>query len=374
MAASDYYSVLGVGRKASGSEIKKAYRDLAKQFHPDRNPDAKAEQKFKEITEAYEVLSDDQKRATFDQFGAEAMRSAGAGQSGFGGFGSSFADVFDDLFGEFRGRRQNPSGPARGADMRYNLEISLEEAYRGRNSKIKVPTHDQCKECHGTGAAADTKPATCPTCAGLGRVRAQQGFFTIERTCHTCQGAGQIIKNPCKHCSGSGRVRVEKTLSVTIPKGVEDGTRIRLEGEGEASPRGGPAGDLYIFLSVAPHRLFQRDGTNLYFTAHIPMVTAALGGTIEVPDLGGGRAKVKIPPGSQSASKFRLKGKGMPALRGGAAGDLFVQANVETPVNLTTAQQELLHQFDNASEAKKTSPESESFLGKVKEFWDDLKD
>jgi len=362
MAASDYYSVLGVGRRASGSEIKKAYRDLAKQFHPDRNPDARAEQKFKEITEAYEVLSDDQKRATFDQFGADAVQSGGTGPGGFGGFGSSFADVFDDLFGEFRGRRQNPSGPGRGADMRYTLEISLEDAYRGHNSKIKIPTHDQCKECHGTGAAADTKPATCPTCAGLGRVRAQQGFFTIERTCHTCQGAGQ------------GRVRVEKTLSVTIPKGVEDGTRIRLEGEGEAGPRGGPAGDLYIFLSVAPHRLFHRDGTHLYFTAHIPMVTAALGGTIEVPDLAGGRVKVKIPPGSQSASKFRLRGKGMPALRGGAPGDLFVQANVETPVNLTKAQQELLHQFDDASEAKKTSPESESFLGKIKEFWDDLKD
>jgi len=374
MAASDFYSLLGVGRNASGPEIKKAYRDLAKKFHPDRNPDKSAEQKFKEITEAYEVLSDDQKRATFDQFGAEAVQGVGGGTGGFGGFGSSFADVFDDLFGEFRGRRQGSAGPARGADMRYNLEISLEDAFKGRSSKIKVPTHEHCDECNGSGAAADTKPATCPTCAGVGRVRAQQGFFTIERTCHTCQGAGQVIKNPCTHCSGTGRVRVEKTLSVTIPAGVEDGTRIRLEGEGEVGPRSGPAGDLYIFLSVAPHRLFQREGSNLFFTAHIPMVTAALGGTIEVPDLRGSRIKVKIPPGSQSASKFCLKGKGMPALRGGAAGDLFVQANVETPVNLSKDQEALLKQFHAASEGKKTSPESESFLGKIKEFWDDLKD
>jgi len=301
MAASDFYSVLGVSREASGPEIKKAYRDLAKKFHPDRNPDKAAEQTFKEITEAYEVLSDDQKRATFDQFGAEAVHGDGGGQ---GGFGSSFADVFDDLFGEFRGRRQGSTGPARGADMRYNLEIALEDAFKGRSSKIKVPTHEHCNECNGSGAASNTKPTTCPTCAGVGQVRAQQGFFTIERTCHTCQGAGQVIKNPCGHCSGSGRVRVENTLSVTIPPGVEDGTRIRLEGEGEAGPRGGPAGDLYIFLSIAPHRLFQREGGNLFFTAYIPMVTAALGGAIEVPDLSGSRIKVKIPPAANRRQSF----------------------------------------------------------------------
>ena len=373
MAAKDFYNVLGVARDASGPEIKKAYRGLAKEFHPDRDSDAEAEQKFKEITEAYEVLSDSQKRATYDQFGADAIQGGG-GPGGFSGFGSSFADVFDDLFGEFRGRRQGGGGPARGADMRYNLEISLEDAFKGRTAQIKVPTHSQCDACGGSGAAGETKPANCPTCNGVGRVRAQQGFFTIERTCHTCHGAGQVIKDPCKKCSGSGRVRVEKALSVKIPPGVEDGTRVRLGGEGEAGPRGGPAGDLYIFLSVSPHRLFQREGKNLYFRAHIPMVTASLGGTIEVPDLGGGRAKVSIPAGSQSGHQFRLKGKGMPAMRNGAHGDLYVQADVETPVNLTKAQQELLRKFDAASDGKKTNPESESFMDKVKEFWDDLKE
>ena len=373
MATKDFYDVLGVGRNAPASEIKKAYRGLAKEFHPDRNADAQAEKRFKEISEAYEVLSDQQKRATYDQFGAAAVQGAG-GQGGFSGFGSSFADVFDDLFGEFRGRRQGSAGPARGADMRYNLEITLEDAYKGRTTQVRVPTHVTCEACGGSGAADRSKPTTCPTCNGVGRVRTQQGFFTIERTCHACQGAGQIIQDPCKTCSGNGRVRTEKTLSVKIPAGVEDGSRIRLGGEGEAGPRGGPPGDLYIFLSVAAHRMFQRESKNLYCRVPIPIVTAALGGSIEVPALGGGRAKVSIPAGTQSGRQFRLKSKGMPAMRNGPQGDLYIQAMVETPVNLTKSQKDLLRQFAGAGDSKNTNPETESFMDKVKEFWGDLKE
>lgn len=380
MSTKDFYELLGVERGASPDDIKKAYRRLAKELHPDRNPDKDAEQRFKEVNEAYDVLSDEQKRAAYDRFGRAAVDGSGGGAGPFGGFGfanfgSSFADVFDDLFGEFRGRqRGGPNARQRGSDMRYNLEIGLEDAFHGRTMQIRVPANAECDVCHGSGAAENSRPTPCPTCNGVGRVRAQQGFFTIERTCPGCNGGGQIIKNPCKNCGGAGRVQQEKTLSVAIPAGVEDGTRVRLSGEGEAGMRGGPPGDLYIFLAVSPHRLFQRDGKNLYVRAPIPMVTAALGGTIEVPSLDGGRAKVAVPEGTQSGRQFRLKGKGMPSMqKGDAAGDLYVHAMVETPMNLNKQQQELLRQFQAAGEGRTTSPESEGFLDKLKEFWNDLK-
>lgn len=380
MSTKDFYELLGVERGASPDDIKKAYRRLAKELHPDRNPDKDAEQRFKEVNEAYDILSDEQKRAAYDRFGRAAVDGSGGGAGpfggfGFGNFGASFADVFDDLFGEFGGRqRGGPNARMRGADMRYNLEISLEDAYYGRTMQIRVPANAECDVCHGSGAAENSRPTPCPTCNGIGRVRAQQGFFTIKRTCPGCNGAGQIIKNPCKNCGGAGRVQKEKSLAVAIPAGVEDGTRIRLAGEGEAGMRGGPAGDLYIFLAVTPHRLFQRDGKNLYVRAPIPMVTAALGGAIEVPSLDGGRAKVAVPEGTQSGRQFRLKGKGMPSMRqGDSSGDLYVHAVVETPMNLSKQQQELLRQFQAAGEGRSTSPESEGFLDKLKEFWNDLK-
>ena len=380
MASKDFYELLGVERGASADDIKKAYRRLAKELHPDRNHEKDAEQRFKEVNEAYDILSDEQKRAAYDRFGQAGLDGQAGGPFGggfgFANFGASFADVFDDLFGEFRGRQQRPGGSAltRGADMRYNLEISLEDSFHGRTTQIRVPTSAACDTCQGSGAAENSKPSTCTTCNGVGRVRAQQGFFTIERTCPGCNGAGQVIKNPCKACAGSGRVRKEKNLSVAIPAGVEDGTRIRLAGEGESGVRGGPPGDLYIFLSVSAHRLFQRDGKNLYVRAHIPMVTAALGGHIEVPGVDGSRSRVAVPAGTQSGKQFRLKGKGMPSMRNNdAAGDLVVQATIETPMNLNKKQEELLRQFAAAGETRTTNPESEGFLEKLKEFWDDLK-
>ncbi|MFA5123467.1 molecular chaperone DnaJ [Zavarzinia sp.] len=383
MAKADYYELLGVARGASADDIKKAFRKLAMKWHPDKNPgNAEAEQKFKEINEAYSVLSDDDKRAAYDRYGHAAFEgggpgggAAGAGARGFD-FGSSFADVFDDLFGEFMGRGgqgRNPNGAARGADLRYNMEISLEEAFKGKKTQIRVPTTIACETCDGSGAAPGSKPTTCPSCQGAGKVRAAQGFFTVERTCPTCQGAGRIIKDPCKTCGGHGRVTKEKTLSVNIPQGVEDGTRIRLAGEGEAGLRGGPPGDLYIFLTVTPHALFRRDDTNLFCRVPIPLVTAALGGTIEVPTIDGTRARVSIPAGTQTGRQFRLKGKGMPSLRGGALGDLYINAVVETPVNLNAKQKELLKEFEKAG-GKGTSPESEGFFAKVKELWNDLRE
>lgn len=380
MSKRDYYDVLGVERAAGGPELKKAYRKLAMQHHPDRNPDdAGAEQKFKDINEAYDVLSDAEKRAAYDQFGHAAFDGAGQGGARAGGFdfSSTFADVFDDLFGDFSGQGgggRRGSARSRGADLRFNLEISLDDAYAGKKAQIRVPTAVTCDSCKGSGAEGNSAPSACPACAGRGRVRAQQGFFTIERTCPTCQGAGRIIENPCHTCEGAGRVRREKTLSVNIPRGVEDGTRIRLAGEGEAGARGGTPGDLYIFLSLAPHRIFQRDGTHIYCRVPIPMTTATLGGNIEVPTVDGGRARVTIPGGTQNGKQFRLNGKGMPQLRGSTRGDMYIEAIVETPVNLSKRQKDLLKEFTSEGGGRQTSPQSEGFFTKVKELWEDLRE
>ena len=381
MAKRDYYDVLGVARGASADEIKKAYRTKAKELHPDRNADnPDAEAQFKEANEAYEVLKDAEKKAAYDRFGHAAFEGgmAGAGRPG-GGFGanqgdfaSALSDVFDDLFGDFMGGRGGGRNrAARGADLRYNLRVSLEEAYSGLQKTINVPTSVSCSSCSGSGAEGGAEPQTCPTCSGMGKVRAQQGFFTVERTCPTCGGLGQIIKNPCKACSGQGRVHKDRALSVNIPAGVETGTRIRLAGEGEAGMRGGPSGDLYIFIEVSKHELFERDNTNLFCRVPVSMTTAALGGDIEVPTIDGGRSRVKIPAGSQSGRQMRLRGKGMPALRGGAPGDMFIELAVETPVNLTSRQKELLREFEDLSEDN--NPESKSFFSSVKNFWDSMK-
>ena len=389
MAKRDYYDILGVSRAATESDLKKAYRKLAMQHHPDRNPgDKAAEQKFKEINEAYEVLKDPSKRAAYDHFGHAAFENGGAGPGGFGrrpgggpggaGMGGfdfgSFADVFDDLFGEFSGSARRRGGGMRGADLRYNLEITLEEAFAGKQARLQVPSTVTCDACQGSGSAAGTAPSSCPTCNGMGRVRAQQGFFTIERTCPTCNGQGRIITDPCTACQGAGRVRREKTLMVAVPPGVEDGTRIRLSGEGEAGLRGGPPGDLYVFVSVAPHRLFRREGTNLACRVPLPMTTAALGGQVEVPTIDGGRARVQVPAGTQTGRQFRLRGHGMTELHGGARGDMFVEIVVETPVNLTKRQEELLREFDKAGNGADQNPESHGFFAKVKELWDELRD
>ncbi|WP_420402982.1 molecular chaperone DnaJ [Nisaea sp.] len=375
MAKRDYYEVLGVQRGASDAEMKSAYRKLAMQFHPDRNPDnPDAEAKFKELNEAYDVLKDEQKRAAYDRFGHDAFEGGmgGGGGAGFGGAGfGGFADIFDEMFGDFMGGRRG--GSRRGSDLRYNMSITLEEAFRGKQAEIHIPSSVQCEECNGSGAEKGTEPVTCTTCHGHGKVRAQQGFFTIERTCPHCGGNGTRIEKPCKSCGGSGRTQKEKTLSVNIPAGVEDGTRIRLSGEGEAGARGTPPGDLYLFLSIAAHPIFQRDGADIYCRVPLPMTTAALGGQIEVPTIEGGRARIQVGAGTQSGKQFRLKGKGMSVLRSPARGDQYVEVAVETPVNLTKKQRELLEEFAG-EENEKTSPQSAGFFDKVKELWDDLRE
>jgi molecular chaperone DnaJ len=380
MAKRDYYQVLGISKGATAEEIKKAYRTKAKELHPDRNADnPDAEAQFKEANEAYEVLKDADKKAAYDRFGHAAFEGGmGAGRPG-GGFGggadyaSAFSDVFDDLFGDIMGRRGGGGGQraVRGSDLRYNLRISLEDAYNGLQKTIQVPTAVSCDKCKGSGSEAGAEPQNCPTCAGMGKVRASQGFFTVERTCPTCSGMGQIIKNPCSQCGGAGRVERDRSLSVNIPAGVETGTRIRLAGEGEAGLRGGPSGDLYIFIEVSDHQLFQRDGINLYCRVPVSMTAAAMGGDIEVPTIDGGRSRVKVPAGSQSGRQMRLRGKGMPALRGGAYGDMMIELAVETPVNLTSKQKELLREFEKLSE--ENNPESSGFFKKVKTFWDGMK-
>lgn len=385
MAKRDYYEVLGLQKGAGADDLKKAYRKLAMQYHPDRNQgDAESEKKFKEVSEAYEVLKDDQKRAAYDRFGHQAFEGGmgGGGGAGSGGFdfsGTGFADIFEDLFGGFTGGGRSggggrqAGGVQRGADLRYNLAITLEEAFAGKQETVRVTTSVACDNCEGTGGEKGSKPISCPTCNGRGTVRTQQGFFTIERTCHACQGAGQIIKDACRKCAGSGRMRKEKKLQVNIPAGVEEGTRIRLAGEGEVGMRGGPEGDLYIFLAVKPHAFFKREAANIYCRVPIKFTTAVLGGNIEVPTIDGSKVKVNIPEGTQSGHQFRLKGKGMSQMRSSARGDMFIHVTVETPVNLSKKQKELMKEFDEQSGGKE-SPEAEGFFSKVKEFWSDLKE
>lgn len=386
MAKQDYYETLGVGRDASRDDLKKSYRKLAMKYHPDQNPDdAAAEAKFKELSEAYDVLKDEQKRAAYDRFGHAAFDGggpfggAGGGYQDMSGgdFSSTFADIFEDMFGDFvgggGGARRAAGGGARGSDLRYNLEITLEEAFNGNQTQLRVPTAIACDSCRGSGGKDGARPTACQICQGRGRVRAQQGFFTIERTCASCGGMGETISDPCPKCSGAGRVQKEKTLQVTIPAGVDDGTRIRLAGEGEAGQRGGAAGDLYLFISIRPHEFFQRDGANLHCRVPLPMTTAALGGAVEVPTVEGKRAKVSIPSGTQTGDQFRLRGKGMSILRSTNRGDMYIEVAVETPVNLNTDQKKILKDFEGKA-GKKTSPESEGFFSKVKELWEDMKD
>jgi molecular chaperone DnaJ len=369
----DYYELLGVGRSASPDDIKKAFRKLAMQHHPDRNQGnkAEAEKKFKELNHAYDILKDPDKRAAYDRYGAAAFEGGGpGGPGGFNGqgfdFGSVFGDIFEDMFGGGRGGRPGGRADMRGQDLRFNLEITLEQAYAGTEATVRVPSSVACETCHGSGAEAGSKPTQCQTCQGRGRLRAQQGFFTVERTCHTCHGAGQVIDKPCKICAGQGRVRREKTLKVNIPAGVEDGTRIRLTGEGEAGTRGGPAGDLYVFLSVRRHQFFEREGADIHCKVPISMVQATLGAGIEVPTLDGKAARINIPAGAQSGHQFRMRAKGMPVVRSTQRGDMYVEITVETPTNLTAKQKELLKEFEKAG---KTSPESEGFFSKVKEMF-----
>ncbi|KQU79930.1 molecular chaperone DnaJ [Mesorhizobium sp. Root695] len=368
----DFYETLGVQKGADERELKSAFRKLAMQFHPDRNPgDHSCEHKFKEINEAYETLKDPQKRAAYDRFGHAAFEQGGmnGGAQGFGAGG--FADIFEDIFGDMMGGRQRRSsgGRERGADLRYNMEITLEEAFAGKTAQIRVPASISCSECSGSGAKPGTQPVTCSMCNGHGKVRATQGFFSIERTCPQCQGRGQTIKDPCPKCAGQGRVTEERSLSVNIPAGIEDGTRIRLANEGEAGLRGGPSGDLYIFLAVKPHEFFQRDGADLYCKVPISMTTAALGGSFEVTTLDGTQTKVKVPEGTQNGRQFRLKGKGMPVLRQPNVGDLYIQTAVETPQNLTRRQRELLEEFEQLS-SQDNSPQSSGFFARMKDFFE----
>jgi molecular chaperone DnaJ len=382
MAKADFYETLGVGRTADEKELKSAFRKLAMKYHPDKNPgDDEAEKKFKELNEAYETLKDPQKRAAYDRFGHAAFEQGGGGFGGGGGGfagGGGFSDIFEDIFGEMMGggrggRARSTGGRERGADLRYNMEISLEEAFTGKTAQIRVPTSITCDLCTGTGAKPGTKPTTCATCQGSGRVRAAQGFFSIERTCPTCHGRGQTIADPCTKCHGHGRVTEERSLSVNIPSGIEDGTRIRLQGEGEAGLRGGPSGDLYIFLSVKPHEFFQRDGADLYCSVPISMTTAALGGTFDVVTLDGTKSRVTVPEGTQAGKQFRLKAKGMPVLRSTQVGDLYIQIQIETPQKLTKRQRELLQEFEQLS-SKENNPESTGFFARMKDFFDTLSD
>ena len=375
MSKRDYYDVLGVPKGSEKDAIKKAYRTKAKELHPDRNSDnPNAEAQFKEVNEAYEVLKDAEKKAAYDRYGHAAFESGGGG-TGFGGsgdFSSAFSDVFDDLFGDFMGGgRGGRKQQSRGSDLRYNLSISLADAFAGLQKTINVPSSVACGSCNGTGAAGGSSPTTCPTCSGLGKVRATQGFFTVERGCPTCSGAGQIIKNPCSSCGGQGTQKKDRALSVNVPPGVETGTRIRLAGEGETGPRGGISGDLYIFIEVSKHKIFERDGLNLFCRVPVSMAKASLGGEVEVPTIDGGRSRVRIPAGSQSGRQMRLKGKGMPAIKTVQKGDMFIEMAVETPVNLTARQKELLQEFEELSEDN--NPETNSFFSSVKTFWESMK-
>jgi molecular chaperone DnaJ len=376
MAKQDYYATLGVQRDASTEDLKKAYRKLAMQYHPDRNPgDKRAEARFKEISEAYDVLKDEQKRAAYDRYGHAAFeQGGGAGGPFAGGFdfgGGGLGDIFDQMFGEFMGGRRGSAGrPRAGNDIRQAVEIDLTEAYFGVKAPLRVMTRVQCDACNGTGSEdRGHSTNTCPTCQGLGKVRAQQGFFLIERTCPACGGSGRVIRNPCRVCHGSGTAQRERTLQVQVPAGVEDGTRIRLPGEGEAGGPGAPPGDLYVHVSIRPHPIFQREQANLLLRVPVRMTMAALGGEIEVPTIEGAKAKLKIPPGTQTGDQFRLRGKGFSVLRSSARGDMFIQVVVETPHNLTRRQRELLEEFEAEAHKSNTHhPETEGFFAKVKEF------
>lgn len=378
MAKRDYYEILGVARSADDKEIKRAYRKMAMKYHPDRNPDdADAEDKFKEASEAYEILSDGQKRAAYDQFGhAGVDGSAGGGGFGGGGGGASFSDIFGDVFGDIFGGGGGRGRSGRGADLRYTLQLDLEEAVKGTTVKIRIPSHEECGGCKGSGAEPGSSPETCPTCRGMGQVRMQQGFFAVQQTCPSCHGAGSIIKNPCKACNGQGRVEEEKTLSVKVPPGVDTGDRIRLSGEGEPGIQGAPSGDLYVQVAVNEHSLFERDGRNLYCDVPISIVDAALGGELEVPTLNG-RVKLKIPPETQSGKMFRLRGKGVAPVRGGPPGDLLCRVNVETPVKLTRKQKELLREFEDtlndSDSGQQHGPRKSSWFEGVKSFFEDMK-
>ena len=373
MAKRDYYEVLGVNKSANKDEIKKAYRKLAVKYHPDKNKgDKSAEEKFKEASEAYHVLSDEKRKTNYDQFGHAAFQ--GGGQGGFGNFdfSSSFSDIFEDVFGDFgfgssgqskRGRSNN-----RGNDLRYDISIDLNDAFTGTEEKINYTTYKKCKTCSGSGAKPGSKPSACSYCGGQGKVRSSQGFFTIQQTCPECSGEGEKITNPCSNCSGAGKTQSNESVSVKIPKGVDDGTRIRIAGKGEAGSKGGANGDLYLFVSVEPHNIFKRSEENLFFEFPISLTDAALGATIEVPTIDGGKAKVKIPPGTQGGKQFRLKGKGMPIIRGRGYGDLYIQTSAEVPVGLSKEQKDLLEQFKKL-ENSKINPSIKNFFEKAKKFW-----
>jgi molecular chaperone DnaJ len=378
MAKQDYYATLGVAREAGAEDLKKAYRKLAMQLHPDRNPgDKQAEAKFKELNEAYDVLKDEQKRAAYDRYGHAAFEQGG-GPGGFsGGFdfsaGGGLGDIFDQMFGDFMGGRRGAGGRARaGADIRQAAEIELTDAFAGAKVSLRVPTRVTCDACSGSGSEDKTRASdTCTTCQGAGKVRAQQGFFLVERTCPTCGGQGRMIRNPCKVCHGAGTVQRERTLQVAIPAGVEDGTRIRLAGEGESGGQGAQPGDLYVHIAIRPHPMFQRDGASIFMRVPLRMSQAALGTDVEVPVVDGTKAKVKIPPGTQTGDQFRLRGKGFSVLRSAARGDMYIQVAVETPQNLTRRQRELMEEFEAEARGNgKGSPESEGFFSKVKEFFE----
>lgn len=375
MSKRDFYEVLGVSRDADEKALKSAYRKMAMKYHPDRNPDdSAAEGNFKDVNEAYDALKDPDKRAAYDRFGHAAFENGMGGGNG-PGFGNDFAstmsDIFDEFFGGAAGGGRGRRGADRGSDLRYNMEVDLEDAFSGKTVEINVPTSASCQTCSGSGAKPGTSPKACSTCGGAGRVRATQGFFTVERTCISCQGRGEVIADPCTGCGGNGRVTQDRTLSVNIPSGIEDGTRIRLSGEGEAGVRGGPAGDLYIFVSLRPHTFFQRDGADLFCRVPISMTTAALGGQFDVPTVDGGKTRVKIPEGTQTAKQFRLRAKGMPVLRSSKVGDMYIQVVVETPRNLSRKQRELLEEFDAVS-SKENHPDASGFFTRVKDFFENL--
>ncbi len=373
MAKRDYYEVLGVNKSSSADQIKSAYRKLAVKFHPDKNEgDKGAEEKFKEASEAYHVLSNPERKQNYDNFGHAAFENGGGGRGGFGNFdfSSHFSDIFEDFFGEGfgGGGRRSRRSNNRGSDLRYDLSITLEESFTGKKQDIKFSTSDKCDTCSGSGSKPGHNPGTCSMCGGHGQVRSSQGFFTVQQTCPQCSGSGEQITNPCSSCSGQGKKQASKRLSVTIPKGVDGGTRIRLAGKGEAGSRGASNGDLYLFINVYSHDLFKRSEENLFFECPISIADAALGTSIEIPTIDGGKAKIKIPSGTQSGKQFRLKGKGMPFMRGSGNGDLYVQVNTEVPVSLNKEQKELLEKFRQI-ENEKSNPSIKKFFQKAKSFW-----